>query len=450
MKLECETSFYNDEKLDGDLTHAQETADEAKEIAEQAAGTATNYLYNSIEKGLVVSRTKVATDTQVEELTTPNSRVVSDGFDIYKDGTTRVAHFGETTVLGSSGKPQQVIDNTSLKFTSGQGATKMIIENGIVGEGMNDQSSVKIPDGYVANNAIDPSVLAQFAATACKNVVINSAAEDHVASVNNIRLYARFRGHAWDSDYDYTDEYRTDTISLPFSGEILNDGALSVTTGETEQSDWTTIATALAAMFPTGTYEGFEVYVDFDLRYQIEDAQMTIGTRSEYGDIGAKSFSIGSRNIASGTGSVTIGNGLSALDNYSVVVGESNNTETEKSGGHVPVTFAVGADYRTPFAVLKTGAVCMSSNNMGRVADQSYPANSKTDVTVTFKSPYPFPPFVFLTLTESNVPSSAIADYGKIQIYLKSVTQDGFVATVVNGGSAAHSFSFNWLAFSII
>jgi hypothetical protein len=87
---------------------------------------------------------------------------------------------------------------------------------------------------------------------------------------------------------------------------------------------------------------------------------------------------------------------------------------------------------------------------MRRVADQSYPANSKTDVTVTFKSPYPSPPFVFLTLTESNVPSSAIADYGKIQIYLKSVTQDGFVATVVNGGSAAHSFSFNWLAFSII
>lgn len=94
MRLECETSFYNDEKLDDDLTHAQETADEALEQAEQAAGTATNYLYDSVEKGLVVSRTKVETDTEVEALTTPNSRVTSSGFDVYKDGETRVAHFG--------------------------------------------------------------------------------------------------------------------------------------------------------------------------------------------------------------------------------------------------------------------------------------------------------------------------------------------------------------------
>jgi hypothetical protein len=94
MRLECETSFYNDEKLDDDLTHAQETADEAKEIAEQAGGTATNYLYDSVEKGLVVSRTKVETDTEVEALTTPNSRVTSSGFDVYKDGETRVAPFG--------------------------------------------------------------------------------------------------------------------------------------------------------------------------------------------------------------------------------------------------------------------------------------------------------------------------------------------------------------------
>jgi hypothetical protein len=450
MRLECETSFYNDEKLDGDLTHAQETADEAKELAEQAGGTATNYLYESVEKGLVVSRTKVATDTEVEALTTPNSRVTADGFDVYKDGETRVAHFGETTVLGSNGKPQQVIDNTSLKFTSGQGATKMIIENGIVGEGMNDQSSVKIPDGYVVNNAIDPSVLAQSAATTCKNVIVRSAPDEYAVSVNEIRLDARFRGNAWDSDYEHTDEYRSDDIGLPFGGVTLENGVLSVTISETEQSNWIAIATDFAAMFPTGTYAGFEVYVDFYLRYEIEDAQMTIGTRDEYGDIGAKSFTIGSHNTASGTGSVAIGKALIASDNYSVVVGESNNMESEKSGGRTPVAFAVGADYRTPFAVLKTGAVCMSSNNMGRVADQSYPANSKTDVTVTFKASFPFPPFVFLTLTENNVPSSAIADYGNIQIYLKSVTQDGFVATVVNGGSAAHSFSFNWLAFSII
>ena len=449
MRLECETSFYNDEKLDDDLTHAQETADEAKEIAEQAGGTATNYLYDSVEKGLVVSRTKVETDTEVEALTTPNSRVTSNGFDVYKDGETRVAHFGETTVLGSNGKPQQVIDNTSLKFTSGQGTTKMIVENGIVGEGMNNQSSVTIPAGYVVNDAIDPSVLAQSAATACENVIVTSAADEYAVSVDEIRLYARFRGHAWDSNYEYTDEYRSDTVGLPFGGVTLNDGVLSVTISETQQSEWTTIATEFAAMFP-GTYAGFEVYVDFDLRYQIEDAQMTIGTRSEYGDIGAKSFSVGYNNVASGTGSVAIGCGLSASDNYSVVVGEVNNTESEKSGGHVPVAFAVGADYRTPFAVLKNGAVCMSSNNIGRVADQSYPANSKTDVTVKFKAEFPFPPFVFLTLTENNIPSSAIADYASVQLYVKSVSEDGFVATVVNGGAAAHSFGFSWFAVSII
>jgi hypothetical protein len=57
---------------------------------------------------------------------------------------------------------------------------------------------------------------------------------------------------------------------------------------------------------------------------------------------------------------------------------------------------------------------------------------------------------VFLTLTENNIPSSAIADYASVQLYVKSVSEDGFVATVVNGGAAAHSFGFSWFAVSII
>jgi len=429
---------------------AQETAEEAQQMAEDAAKVATNYLHFSDTKGLIISQTPVKSDAEAEALTASNSRVTTQGFDVYKNGTTRVAHFGESTVIGQNGNPQQTIDNTSMAFTDAQSKQKFVIQNDITGTGENGWTSVEINNFLGENNALDPVLLAEEAAYACDGMTVKSASDEYVISTDNVRLWARLRGSAMNSTtFESTEEFRSEDVSLIEDNVELENGVLTVTVGTSSQDDWTAAATAFASMFPSG-YDEFHIYVDFDLFYEIKDAQMTLGTRAAETEAGAKSVSIGSDNEASNTGSVAIGRGLTVRDPYSVVVGDTNNTESERYGSYPGVAFGVGANFRTPFAVLKNGTVCMSSNNMGQVADQSYPAHSKTDVTVTFKAPYPFPPFVFLTLTETNIPSSAIADYASTQIYLKSVTQDGFVATVVNGGSAAHSFSFNWLAFSIL
>lgn len=428
---------------------AQETAEEAQQMAEDAAKVATNYLHFSNNKGLIISQTPVTSDAEAEALTASNSRVTTQGFDVYKNGTTRVAHFGESTVIGQNGNPQQTIDNTSMAFTDAQSKQKFVIQNDITGTGENGSTSVEINNYLDENDALDPALLAQEAAYACDGMTVASASDEYVISTDNIRLWARLRGYARNTTtYDSMEE-RSEDVSLVVDNAELENGVLTVTVGESSQADWTGAATAFASMFPSG-YDDFMVYVEFDLFYEIKDAQMTLGTRATGTEVGAKSVSIGSNNEASETGSVAIGRGLTVRDPYSVVVGDTNNTESERYGSYPGVAFGVGANFRTPFAVLKNGTVCMSSDNMGKVADQSYPANSKTDVAVTFKAPYPFPPFVFLTLTENNIPASALSDYASTQIYLKSVTQDGFVATVVNGGSAAHSFAFNWLAFSIL
>ena len=428
---------------------AQETAEEAQQMAEDAAKVATNYLHFSNNKGLIISQTPVTSDAEAEALTASNSRVTTQGFDVYKNGTTRVAHFGESTVIGQNGNPQQTIDNTSMAFTDAQSKQKFLIQNDITGTGENGSTSVEINNYLDGNNVLDPTLLAQEAAYACDGMTVTSASDEYAISTDNIRLWARLRGYARNTTtYDSIEE-RSEDVSLVVDNAELENGVLTVTVGESSQADWTGAATAFASMFPSG-YDDFMVYVEFDLFYEIKDAQMTLGTRATGTEVGAKSVSIGSNNEASETGSVAIGRGLTVRDPYSVVVGDTNNTESERYGSYPGVAFGVGANFRTPFAVLKNGTVCMSSDNMGKVADQSYPANSKTDVAVTFKAPYPFPPFVFLTLTENNIPASALSDYASTQIYLKSVTQDGFVATVVNGGSAAHSFAFNWLAFSIL
>ena len=184
MRLECETSFYNDEKLDTDLTHAQETADEALEQAEQAAGTATNYLYDSVAKGLVVSRTKVETDTEVEALTTPNSRVTASGFDVYKDGETRVAHFGETTIIGETDTPQIIIQNDAFAFTSSGASPVFHIMNDIAGESSNEMVLELNGEYLNVDGTLNNSALENIISITLDVERIMSAEGDHVLSTD--------------------------------------------------------------------------------------------------------------------------------------------------------------------------------------------------------------------------------------------------------------------------
>lgn len=454
MRLECETSFYNDEKLDTDLTHAQETADDALEQAQQAATTATNYLYESVGKGLVVSRVKVESDAEVEALNTPNSRVVSDGFDVYKNGTTRVAHFGETTILGEDGMPQQIIDSDSMTFADGGGKSLFKIENGVAGTGHNDETWVEVSDTqeYLDSSGnLVKTTLANLIDTLATHRTMTSAAYDSVTSINNVSVRMELFG------YGIADGANTDTMSvsegIALSTKTLSNGVLTVvTTSETETSDWYDLIDEFVALFPSGT-TNYMLWMNFVLTYPISDVQMTLGTRKENSAIGAKSVSIGSNNVASGTGSVAIGTGLKSIDDYAVILGENNvDIENANTGDHMPTAFAVGADGSTPFAVLKNGIMVMSAVNSGQSPQRAFGAFTRTDVRIDFQYEYPSTPFVFLTLNEDNVPNnqSDITDYGRIQIYKKAVDTTGFTATVVNGSDTSHTFNFSWFAISVL
>lgn len=446
MRLECETSFYNDEKLDGDLTHAQETADEAKEIAEQAGGTATNYLYDSVEKGLVVSRTKVETDTEVEALTTPNSRVTSSGFDVYKDGETRVAHFGETTVIGETDTPQVIIQNNAFAFTSSGASPVFHIMNDIDGESSNEMV-LELDGEYLnADGTLNSSALATIISNALDGESIMSAEGDHVLSTDGAYLTMELTG------YGFVDNESTNfmTASTEFDYPlILGNESVYATFGEIASSTWSTLISDFVALFPAGTIN-YYVRANLVLTYNIVDVAMTLGNRVEGQPWGARSVSFGNNNVASGTGAVAIGRNLKAVDDYSLIVGESNPDLEDSLGNHLPTAFAIGANGTTPFAVLKNGIMVMSAVNSGKSPQQQFATNTATNVRIDFQYEYPNTPFIFLTLNEDNVPSSAVSDYGRIQIYLKAADTTGFTATVVNGGAADHTFGFSWFAISIM
>ena len=87
--------------------------------AEEASRTATNYLYDSVAAGLVVSQEAVKTDEELEELTVPNVRVKSEGVDIYTDGSTRVAHYGSEAVIGAEDEAHTTVGHGRMVFDDG-------------------------------------------------------------------------------------------------------------------------------------------------------------------------------------------------------------------------------------------------------------------------------------------------------------------------------------------
>lgn len=420
----------------------------------EAGKTATNYLHFSDNKGLVVSQSPVTTDAEINALTTPNSRVVSNGFDVYKNGTARVAHFGETAVLGEDGKPQQTIDSDSMTFSDGSGKSLFTVENGIAGRGhkVGELTEVSEDREYLnADGTLNTTTLSNLIDGFTSSKTFTSAENDSVSTTNNVTLTMELSGYGLTSTTS-TDTYSLST-SVPIINKTLTGGSLSVvTTGELDASDWMDFINNFVALFPSGTTY-YYLYLRFTLSYEIADVQMTVGSRKTGSTIGCRSVSIGSDNTASGTGSVAIGNGLIVTDDYSMVVGERNlPIEDAGTGDHMPTAFAVGANNTTPFAVLKNGVMLMSAVNGGRVAEQKYNAYTRTDVVVTFPYKYPVTPFIFLTLNEDNVPNNQgdITDYGRIQIYLKAVDQTSFTATVVNGSDTNHYFSFSWFAIGTL
>lgn len=89
----------------------------AKKTADKAGKTATNYLSWSAEYGLVVSED--ATEDP-EEMEGGSTRVTYDGVEMYK-GQTRVAKFGEISVIGDEDSAHAYLDPDTFNITNEDG-----------------------------------------------------------------------------------------------------------------------------------------------------------------------------------------------------------------------------------------------------------------------------------------------------------------------------------------
>lgn len=415
-----------------------------------AGKTAKNHLYYSSAKGLVVAGSAPASDSAVNSMTSYNSRVTSTGFDVYKNGSTRVAHFGEETTVGQTGSSQQVIDSTSLKFNASNGQTNLLIDNNISGHGTVRERYIEVSEDRTYNNAngtLNKGTLATLVHGIVSAKVMQSDEADYVvgATSSTVTMKVKLRGYAMSGgsstlEYSYEEEVGT-TVSL-------SNGHLTVQAATTAVSYWNDLVNGFADRFPSGSAD-YWIWIDFEIIYPVTGVAMTVGSRDPESESGAGSVSMGRNNVASGTCSVALGKDLKVTDDYSVAVGELNvDVENANTGEHMETAFAVGAGGRTPFAVLKNGTILMSSVNSGKYPDTTMAAYSRNEFTVTFESEYPSTPFIFLTLNEDNVPNKQadIIDYGRMQIYLKNVTTTDFTVTVVNGSDTSHTFGFSWFA----
>lgn len=425
---------------------AQETAEEAQQMAEDAAKVATNYLHFSNTKGLIISQTPVTSDAEAEALTTSNSRVTTTGFDVYKNGTSRAAHFGGTTILGEDGTPQLLIESSHLAFTSYNGSPIFFVTTDVEGESYSEKS-VELDGEYLnVDGTLNESALAQLISDALDGNWIGSAEGDHVLTTDGAAVELELIGYGISGNASTKTMKASTEVDCQF--QILVD---DITTyfDTYDPSTWTEVISDFVSLFPSGTKD-YSISVNLVLTYTITDVAMALGNRIEGQPWGPRSVAMGNNNVASGTGAVAIGRNITVRDDYSLIIGENNPDIEDSLGNHMPTAFAVAANNTTPFAVLKNGIMIMSSVNSGKAPDTQYAANSRTDVRIDFQYEYPNTPFIFLTLFEDNVPASRVSDYANVQIYLKAVDVTGFTATVVNGGANPHTFSFNWFAISIM
>ena len=425
---------------------AQETAEEAQQMAEDAAKVATNYLHFSNNKGLIISQTPVTSDAEAEALTASNSRVTTAGFDVYKDGTNRVAHFGESAILGAEDDTQLHLEKRYFAYTSAAGHPIFMVTTQVEDEGKSEKS-FSLADGYLnADGTLNESVLAQKISDALAYQWISSGDGDTVVTTDGAALSLEVIGYGV-SGSDTTKIMKASTdVDCQFR---LDYNVISVQFDRIASSTWANVISDFVSLFPSGTKD-YSIHINLVLTYSFSDTAMALGNRPENIHWGARSVTFGVNNAASGTGAFGVGRDLNVQDDYSMVIGENNSDITDSLGNHMPTVFAVATNNTIPFAVLKNGIMIMSSVNSGKASDIQYAANSRTDVRINFKYEYPSPPFIFLTLFENNIPANRVSDYASVQIYLKAVDVNGFTATVVNGGSNAHTFSFNWFAISIM
>ncbi len=413
--------------------------------ASLAAKTATNYLYYDSTHGLVIS-SSASSQTYSGASTGYNTRLTNTALEI-RNGTNVLASYGSTVVLGKTGSSQQIIDATSMTFNSPTNETLFKIDSNVIGIGEKTfYDYLDIGTGKLTASTLSSKISSKLAEYNEEDGIY-SKDSDYVQGATTSNTYVDVSifggyGETW---------HESNTQKVNVTNITVTDGLLNAkfVSTSTTSSTWTSLATAFLNQFPSNsTFD--EVEIIFNFVYPVVAVAMTIGSRNEEGSTGMGSVTMGVNNNASGRYSYAFGRDLNAVDDYCLVVGESNQLVLDATTSEQePMAFIVGANGTNAFGVSKTGTIFFSENNCGRVSNTTVGSNEKATVTITFPQRFPTAPFVVVSLVEAGALNNQtnINDYGKIQIYVHEVTQTELTVFIINNGSKSHNVEWSWFAF---
>ena len=253
----------------------------AKKTADKAGKTATNYLSWSAEYGLIVSED--ATENP-EDMQGGSTRVTYDGVEMYK-GQTRVAKFGQESIIGDEDGANAYLDPDTFNVTNDDGIQFFSVD-------MNGE--VKGTDIYVTGQR------QKGTGNVTASVSETDDFANHIQTGDNVTATFRWTlGSAW----------RKGSITVVKGTpktERVTINNIAVTFSYDGNGNYTASCT-----FP-------DVYVYFlEIKGTIESH--------------APSFTFGTRQGENGAFSASIGEGLIAIDDNQTVFGKYNAEETDRA-----------------------------------------------------------------------------------------------------------------------
>ena len=360
----------------------------------EASKTATNHLSYSTRYGLIIAED--ATEDP-EEMEGGSTRVTYDGVEMYK-GRTRVAKFGETSIIGDEDSAHAYLDPDTFNITNEYGAEFFAVDM--------DGTQQVVPYYKTVSSVIEVSSEASM-------TISDSPDFDFVADGSNIAVGIMLLG-----------------------GGFIDEADWNVVKGTAE----TTTVTSVAGTPFTLTYDGehtFTVAWNNTIR---RSGRLDI---IEKPVMATPSLTCGTRRGTRGAFSSVMGQELTAEYPLQVVFGRHN---VNRIYNLLEIGWGTYNTPRTVFAVDEVGNV--ECNNLpammecGQVITDNVASHSYADYTVSFDKNFTSAPKVVVGMM------SASTGYGcgSVSVSAHSITTTGFTVRIFNNDSTARSPYVHWIA----
>lgn len=375
----------------------------AKKTADQAGKTATNYLSWSTEYGLIVSED--ATEN-VTEMTGGNTRINADGVEMYK-GQTRVAKFGEESVVGDEDGAHVYLDPDTFNVTSSDRVQFFSVD--MDGE----VRSVIVSSRPVNTDVSDYSGYPYRWTSSLNNNPLNLETGDGFVIKFMIETANETGGAESVSDISFVKgTAKTSTVSMMGEDyDVAYDGDSTFAF-----EGWVSSAEYITWRYWQQTTK------------QVLTPAYTVGTRTG----GTK-----------GAFSVAIGEGITAEEENQIGLGKYNEGD---SNNLLELGYGTDTNPKNVFAIDKSGNIAANNHptmiECGLKTGATTSANTYQSFQITFTKTFTSTPIVTATLQAT----SSSVDFNKIQISVYNITTTGFYVRVYNGMSSQTAPNISWTA----